>query len=143
MTISPVGTPNALVFHFKHNGVLHEHVILLTVHAVDIPRVPPEKRIKTESLGQGFYRLEVFCGFMETPDVPKSVKQFNHLDIQIDSSRVTYYLGRETLLTTGRSKMMRWRKRLFAFMSRNVQTPTVYFRLPPDRVIELGVEIEF
>jgi len=91
MTISPVGTPTALTFHFKHNGVLHEHVVLLTVHALDIPRVPSEKRIKTEALGQGFYRIEVFFGFMETPNVPRSLLRVEHPDIRFDPGRITYY----------------------------------------------------
>ena len=143
MTISPAGTPNALMVHFRHTGVLYEQVVLLTIHTTDVPRVLPDKRLKATRLGQGFYRIELFFGFMETPQVPRSLLRFEHPDIRIDSDRTTYYLGRETLLTTGRSKMMQWRKRLFAFISRNVQTPTVYFGLPPDRVIELGVEIEF
>ena len=142
MTISPVGIPGSLLYYFKHIPVLHENVILLTVHTLDVPRVPREDRIKIESLGKGFYRLEVACGFMETPDVPKSILRMREPEILIDPRKTTYYLGRETLLPTGRSRMMMWRKRLFAFISRNVQTPTVYFGLPPAQVIELGVEME-
>jgi KUP system potassium uptake protein len=142
MTIAPVGVPRALLYHFRHNHVLHEVVVILTVHSLDIPRVPPHERTKVEELGQGFYRVEVFYGFMETPDVPESLLRMDYPDLRVDPNRTTYFLSRETLLTTGRSRMMRWRKRLFAFLSRNVQTPAVYFGLPPDRVIELGVEIE-
>ncbi|MCJ7593284.1 MAG: KUP/HAK/KT family potassium transporter [Desulfobacterales bacterium] len=142
MTISPVGAPSPLIHHFKHNHVLHEQVILLTIRAVDYPRVPPDERLKFQELGQGFYRLQAFHGFMETPQVPRIMRQLEQVGIQTDPAATTFFLGRETMLTTGRSRMMRWRKLLFAFLSRNVQTPTVYFSLPPERVIELGIELE-
>ena len=142
MTISSVGIPGSQLYLFKHIHVLHEHIIFLTVNTLDIPKVPQEDRINIEFLGNGFYRLEIACGFMETPNVPQSILRIKQHDMPIDPERTTYYLGRETLFSTGRSRMMMWRKRLFAFISRNVQTPTVYFGLPPDRVIELGVEIE-
>ena len=142
MTISPTGAPAPLIHHFRHNHVLHETVILLTVHAADVPWVRASERLKLKVLGQGFYRLEALYGFMETPNVPRIMHQLEHLDVETDPSTTTYFLGRETLLTTGKSKMMTWRKLLFAFMSRNIQTPTVYFGLPPDRVIELGVEVQ-
>jgi KUP system potassium uptake protein len=143
MTISPIGTPSALVHHFKHNQVLHDQVLLLTIRTSDIPKVSADDRLHLENLGQGFYRIQALYGFMETPDVPKIMRHLNQLDIKTDPATTTYYLGRETLLTTGRSQMGHWRKALFALISRNIQTPTVYFRLPPDRVVELGVEIEF
>lgn len=142
MTISPVGIPGSLIYYLKHTPVLHECVIMLNVHTLDIPRISREDRVKIEFLGKGFYRLEIAYGFMETPNVPEIILRIKHPGISIETSKTTYYLGRETLLPTGRSRMMMWRKRLFAFLSRNVQTPTVYFGLPPDRVIELGVEIE-
>ena len=143
MTISPVGTPASLLHHFRHNHVLHEQVVLLTIHAVDIPKVLPSERLKLQTLGQGFYRLEAYYGFMESPNVPKVMHQAQRLGLKTDPATATFYLGREILLTHGRSKMMRWRKVLFAFMSRNIQSQAVYFSLPPDRVIELGVEVEF
>lgn len=143
MTISSVGTPAALMHHFKHNRVLHEQVLILTIRAIDIPKVPQRDRLEIKVLGQGFYRIEALYGFMETPDVPRIMSQLTHSGIMIEPAETTYYLGRETLFITGKSRMMRWRKALFAFISRNIQTPTVYFRLPPDRVVELGVEIEF
>ena len=143
MTISPVGTPASLLHHFRHNHVLHEQVVLLTIHAVDIPKVLPSERLKLQTLGQGFYRLEAYYGFMESPNVPKVMHQAQRLGLKTDPATATFYLGREILLTHGKSKMMRWRKVLFAFMSRNIQSQAVYFSLPPDRVIELGVEVEF
>jgi len=143
MTISPVGTPAPLTHHFRHNHVLHEQVVLLSIIPVDVPHISPGERLTVEALGQGFYRLEAYYGFTESPHVPKIMHQAEHLGLKTDPATTTFYLGRETLLTTGKSRMMRWRKALFAFISRNIQSPAVYFRLPPDRVIELGVEVEF
>ncbi|MFH1488832.1 MAG: KUP/HAK/KT family potassium transporter [Pseudomonadota bacterium] len=143
MTISPVGTPAALMNHFKHNHVLHEQVLILTIRAIDIPKVPPGDRLGLKALGQGFYRLEALYGFMETPNVPRIMRRLTHLGIKTEPAMTTYYLGKETLLITGKWKVVRWRKALFALISRNIPTPTAYFRLPPDRVVERGMEIEF
>jgi KUP system potassium uptake protein len=142
MTVSPVGTPSALLHHIKHNHVLHEQVVLLSMRSVDVPSVPRDERLKLEDLGQGFYRLLGYYGFMETPNVPELMKMAERHGLVTEPMTTTYFLGRETLLTTGSSQMMRWRKALFAFMSRNAQTATVYFGIPLDRVIEIGVQIE-
>lgn len=142
MTVSPVGTPSALLHHVKHNHVLHEKIVLLSVRTVDTPTVPMEERLKIEDLGQGFYRFMAMYGFMEKPDVPEVLKLGGRLGIEMDPATTTFFLGRETLLTSGDSRMMRWRKSLFAFMSRNAQTATVFFGIPADRVIEIGVQIE-
>jgi KUP system potassium uptake protein len=95
-----------------------------------------------EDLGQGFYRFLAMYGFMEKPDVPEVLKLADRFGVEIDPATTTYFLGRETLLTSGDSKMMHWRKCLFTFMSRNAQTATVFFGIPVDRVIEIGVQIE-
>ncbi len=142
MTVSPVGTPSALLHHVKHNHVLHERVVLLSIRTVDTPTVPLDERLKMEDLGQGFYRFIGMYGFMEKPDVPEVLKLASRFGLEIDPATTTFYLGRETLLTSGSSTMMHWRKALFAFMSRNAQTATVFFGIPADRVIEIGVQIE-
>ncbi|NLI81399.1 MAG: potassium transporter Kup [Deltaproteobacteria bacterium] len=142
MTVSPVGTPSALLHHVKHNHVLHEKIVLLSVRTVDTPTVPMEERLKIEDLGQGFYRFMAMYGFMEKPDVPEVLKLGRRFGIEMDPATTTFFLGRETLLTSGDARMMRWRKSLFAFMSRNAQTATVFFGIPVDRVIEIGVQIE-
>ncbi len=142
LTVSPVGTPSALLHHVKHNHILHERVVLLSVRTVDTPTVPLDERLKMEDLGQGFYRFLAMYGFMERPDVPEVLKLAERFGVEIDPTTTTYFLGRETLLTSGDSKMMHWRKSLFAFMSRNAQTATVFFGIPVDRVIEIGVQIE-
>ena len=142
MTVSPVGTPSALLHHFKHNRMLHEKVVLLSVRSVDVPTVPARERLKIEELGQGFYRLLAFYGFMETPNAPRLMRKASHLGLDVDPATLTYFLGRETLTTGGDSKMMRWRKSLFVFMSRNAWTAPAFFGIPSGQVIEIGIQIE-
>jgi KUP system potassium uptake protein len=142
MTVSPVGVPSALLHHLRHNHVLHEKVIILSIRSGDVPSVPAGERVQIQELGQGFYRVLAFYGFMETPNVPDIMERASRLGLQTELFTTTYFLGRETLLTTGRSKMSQWRKSLFTFMARNAQTPMTYFGLPPDRVVEIGVQIE-
>jgi KUP system potassium uptake protein len=142
MTLSPVGTPPTLLHHVKHNHVLHEKVVLLSIITTDTPTVPAGERIKLTDLGQGFYRVEAFFGFMQKPNVPQIMKIVAQHGLVTDPMATTFYLGRETLLTSGKSKMMRWRKAFFAFMSRNAGNPTFYFGIPANRVVELGSQIE-
>jgi KUP system potassium uptake protein len=142
MTVSPVGTPSALLHHIKHNHMLHERVIILSIRSLDIPFAPPDKRLEIENLGQGFYRMLGFYGFMEAPDAPEFLRIAGRHGLFTKPMETTYFLGRETLLTSGRSKMTGWRKMLFALMVRNAQTAPAYFGIPPGRVIELGIQIE-
>jgi len=142
MTVSPDGTPAALLHHVKHNHVLHEKVILLSIRTLDIPSVPACDRLKLDHLGQGFYRILADYGYMEKPNIPEIMDMVSLMVVGIEPATTTYFLGRETLLTTGTSKMAGWRKALFAFMSRNASNPTSYFGIPPNRVVELGAQIE-
>lgn len=142
MTLSPVGTPPTLLHHVKHNHVLHEKVVLLSIINTDTPLVPAGERIKLLDLGQGFYRVEAFFGFMQKPNVPQIMKIVAQYGLVTDPMTTTFYLGRETLLIGGKSKMMRWRKSFFAFMSRNAGNPTSYFGIPANRVVELGSQLE-
>jgi len=142
MTVTPEGTPAALLHHVKHNHVLHEKVMLLSIRTLDIPSVPSCDRLKVDNLGQGFYRLLADYGYMEKPSIPEIMDMASIMVVGIEPTTTTYYLGRETLLTTGTSEMSSWRKALFAFMSRNASNPTSYFGIPPNRVVELGAQIE-
>ena len=142
MTLSPEGTPPTLLHHIKHNHVLHEQVVLLSIMSKDTPVVPVDERIQLNDLGQGFYRVEAFYGFMQKPNVPQIMKIAAQYGLVTDPMTTTFYMGRETLLIGGKSKMMRWRKALFAFMSRNAGNPTSYFGIPANRVVELGTQIE-
>jgi len=141
MSVSPMGIPVSLLHHYKHNQVLHEQVILLSIASTDTPTVPDRKKLHIVDLGQGFYRILASYGFMETPNIPTIMRLASMQGIVTDPARTSYYLGRESLLTGGDSKMMQWRKALFVYMSRNAGTPTAYFDIPPDRVVELGLQI--
>jgi KUP system potassium uptake protein len=139
MASSAVGTPPALLHHFKHSQSLHEQIVLLTVESVAVPEVSADARATIVDKGHGVVHVTLRYGFMEHPDVPRALRA-THL--ALDPARTSYYLGRETLLTDGPSKMARWRKWLFAFISRNARPATSYFALPANRVVELGQQID-
>lgn len=135
--------PPTLIHHLEHNKVLHEQVVILTVLTEDIPRVPASERIELKRLGQGFYRLIVRYGFMQSPNVPVILRECEPLGLVTSPETTTYYLGRETLISTEKvSGMPRWREKLFAFMARNALQATAFYNLPPDRVVELGQQVE-
>jgi KUP system potassium uptake protein len=142
MASNPNGVPPILLHHFKHNQVLHDQVVLLTVVGLHVPEVPVDKQVKVEDLGHGFYRVTVSYGFMQSPNVPRALDDCARQGLALPPERTSYYLGRETLLPTGRSRMARWRKLLFAFISRNARPATAYFGLPPNRVVELGMQVD-
>jgi KUP system potassium uptake protein len=143
MSLSPQGTPVTLLHHFKHNKVFHQHVVILSVTASDIPYVSEADRLDITDLGMGFFRIIARYGFMETPSVPEVMERARGEGLPIEPpADTTYFLGRESLLTTGKAKMAGFRKTLFALMSRNARPATAYFGLPPGRVVELGVQVE-
>jgi KUP system potassium uptake protein len=142
MTSTQGGIPAVLLHHFKHNKVLHQQVVLLSVVTEDVPVVSGKERIEYEELGHGFYRIVAHYGFMQTPNVMKTLRRAQLLGLQFDPQATSFYLGRETLLVTGKGKMAKWRKFLFAFLSRNSRTATAFFGLPPNRVVEMGAQIE-
>ena len=139
MASSAVGTPPALLHHFKHSQSLHERIVLLTVENVAVPEVSASARATIVDKGHGVVHVTLRYGFMEHPDVPHALAE---TDLALDPARTSYYLGRETLLTDGPSKMARWRKWLFVFISRNARPATSYFALPANRVVELGQQID-
>jgi KUP system potassium uptake protein len=136
------GIPNVLLHHVKHNKVLHRQVVLLSVATENVPFVVGNSSFSVRELGQGFYRVVARVGFMQQPNVPKVLARCERQGLTVDSADTTYYLGRQTLLTSGKSRVARWRKVLFAFLARNSRPPTVFFQLPPNRVVELGLQIE-
>ena len=116
--------------------------MLLSILSTDVPTVPVRERVKVEDLGWGFFRVVAHNGFMQRPNVPEIMKLASRFGLEINPAETTYYLGRITLFTQGDSKMMRWRKSLFAFMSRAAGSPTAYYNLPADRVVELGAQVQ-
>jgi KUP system potassium uptake protein len=142
MSISQDGMPQTLLHYFKHNEVLHERVLLLSVLPAETPTVALEDRLSMEDLGVGFYRIKANYGFMETPDIPAILDLVSSKGLPVDIYSSSFYLGRETMSTTGTAPMAQWRKKLFIFMSRNAWNATSFFNLPPDRVVELGNQVE-
>ena len=142
MSITPEGIPHTLLHHLKHNDALHERVLLLSILSAETPTVAPGDRVSVEDLGQGFYRIKANYGFMETPNMPRILKQVSKKGVAIDIHTTSFFLGRETLFATGPGTMARWRKKLFIFMARNSWNATSFFKLPPDRVVELGNQVE-
>jgi KUP system potassium uptake protein len=142
MSSTPAGIPNVLMHHMKHNQVLHQQVVLFSLETRPIPWVAPQRAIEVQALGHGFFRVVAAVGFMQFPDVPKLLALCAERGMVAQPMTTTYYLGRQTLLTSGASKLAYWRKLLFAFLSRNARTPTAFFNLPPNRVVELGLQIE-
>ena len=143
MTGLGTATPAALMHNVRHNHVLHEQVILLTVVTADTPHVPVDRRCRLEPLGRNFVRVWLDYGFMEEPDVPAALAEAaSRHGLRLDLATTTYFLGRETLLATKRPGMAQWREKLFVLMSKNATSPTAFFRLPPDRVVELGMQVE-
>lgn len=142
MTSNPEGVPPALLHFFKHAKVFHEKVVLLSVLTEHVPTVSRRKRVEIKDLGQGFFHVTGHYGFMQTPRVKDVLRQCIAAGLEIDRDDCSFFLGRETLLPTGRSGMMRWRKAIFVFLSRNARSAAMFFGLPPNRVVELGLQIE-
>jgi len=143
MTREPEGAPVVLLHHLKHNKVLHQQVVLLSILSEEVPEIPDAERITIKKLSQGFYRITARYGFMETTDVPKILARAREAGLDSKPLDTTYYLGREQLIPTGTTPLWRWRKKLFVFMSRNSRSATAFYGIPPNRVVELGAQIEF
>ncbi len=141
MTAQPKGTPPALAHNLQYNKVLHDRVVTLTVRTEPVPHVAPEDRAAVRYLGEGISDVSLRYGFMEDPDVPQGLRDALHKGLVVDDD-LTYFLGRETLLVTRRPGMALWRERLFVLMSRNAVRAVAFFRLPPERVVELGIQLE-
>jgi KUP system potassium uptake protein len=142
MTAQPTGTPPALVHNVRYNKVLHDHVIILTVTTAPRPYVPLDDQVAVEFLGNGIYNVRLQYGFMQDPDVPEALMHAIKLGLELDPGDVTFFLGRETIIVTRRQGMAVWREKLFVLMARNAVRATAFFRLPPERVVELGVQVE-
>jgi KUP system potassium uptake protein len=166
LTSDPSGAPPVLLHHLKHNKVLHDHVMLLSVLGEEIPQVDEKDRVRCRELGNGLYQVIAHYGFMETPDIPSVLatlgrESSNGRPIPVKVMETTFYLGRETLILMGGGRrkrkaappvdgssppverMAHWRKRLFILMTRNARSATAFFGLPPNRVVELGAQIQF
>ena len=137
------GTPLALLHNLKHNKVLHEQVVLLTVRTEEVPYLTnPRDRVALENLHEGFWRAQIHFGFMEKPNVPAALERVKQAGLRFDPMRTTYFIGRETILATRKRGLSSWRGSFFAWMTRNAGDVTSYFCLPPNGVVELGARVE-
>jgi KUP system potassium uptake protein len=142
MTGNPEVVPTALLHNIEHNQVLHEQAVLMTVRTQDIPYVPEDRRVEVAALDAGFFRVVVRYGFLDQPDVPRALELCQAHGLRTDPTRVSYFLGRETLIPTPRPPMGPAEARVFAFLSAGSQSATAYFQIPPERVVELGTQLE-
>jgi KUP system potassium uptake protein len=142
LTARSDAVPHALLHNLLHNQVLHEQIVLLTVASEDLPRVLPERRFEVEAYGDGFFRVILHFGFMEEPDVPEALRLCHLNELDFSPMSTTWFLSRETVVASKRFGMARWREALFAFLLRNANSNLRFFRLPLNRVIELGTQVE-
>jgi KUP system potassium uptake protein len=139
---SPDGTPPALVHNLAHNKVLHEKVVFLTVITEEVPHVPEAERVVVKRLGKSFHGVTARYGFMDEPEIADILDacRLQGLDIRVEGS--TFFLGRETLIASGRPGMAIWREKVFSFMSRNALRATAFYKIPPEQVFEVGAQVE-
>lgn len=136
------GVPVPLLHNLKHNKVLHETIALLTIKTVEVPFVGKKERVKIDTLGSQFYRIVADYGFMETPKIKHILEACRDKGIPFSIQETTFVLGRETILPTGDPNLPVWREKIFAVMSRNAERPTAFFKIPPNQVIEVGIQVE-
>ncbi len=142
MTSTAEGVPPALLHNLKHNKVLHERNLLLTVAIADVPEVPAAERVEVIDLGDDFFRVILHYGFMQQPDVPAALKRIEACGQPLRMMETSFFLSRQTLLPAARPGMPLWRETIFAWMLRNAESAMSFFRLPSNRVIELGSQVE-
>ncbi len=142
LTAGREGVPHAMLHNLSHNKVLHERVILLTVTTEDVPYVPDANRLEVATMGEGFYRMTVRYGFKDEPDLPVALQLPNALGLEFSLMETSFFLSRQTIVPTKAPGMALWREKLFAAMSRNAASATEFFRIPTNRVVELGTQIE-
>ncbi len=142
LTSTRQGVPHALLHNLKHNKVLHERILILTVVIDEVPFVRTEDRVEVTDLGENFYRLALHYGFMQQPDIPTALKHVDNCGPEIRMMDTSFFLARQTLLPSARPGMPIWREQLFAWMLRNAETAMEFFNLPTNRVVELGSQVE-
>ena len=142
MAGDPWGVPVPLLHNIKHNKVLHERIAILTIMTKEVPSISKLARVDIQEIIPNFYRILVYYGFMETPKMKHILEACRQKNIHFNVNETTFVLGRETILPSNDPSMSLWQESLFAFMSRNAQRPTAFFKIPPNQVIEVGIQIE-
>jgi KUP system potassium uptake protein len=144
ITESSQSTPPILLHHLKHNQVLHEQVLLLSVRTERIPWVAPAQQLKVKPLDQGFYRVDIHMGFKQNCSLPVALRMAERLGLKVDLDKTTFYIGAESLIPTPNVPgMVLWRERIFAFLSRNAARRTDFYEIPSERVVVLGMQVDF
>jgi len=141
LTANPDVVPHALLHSIKHYKSLHERVVLLSVTTLDVPHVPISQRVVVEPVDARFHKVKVFFGFMDEPDVPALLEWCGEQALRLDPMDTSFFLGRESLIPTIGADMALWREKMFVAMHRNAGSVVNYFRLPPNRVVELGSQV--
>ena len=141
LTQNPQCVPHAMLHNLKHNKVLHERVVLATMKIEDIPHVASEERVSVEKLPQEFYRVLIRYGFKDDPDLPRELALCATEGLVLDAMDTSYFVGKEALISTHNAEMAYWRTKLFVGMFRNADSASNYFKLPPNRVVELGAQV--
>lgn len=142
LTADPDSAPTALMHNLKHNRVLHERNIILTIRTEDTPRVARHERVEIERLSDSFIRVIAHYGFMETPSVPKIFDQARRKDLNVDFPATSFFLSRRSLKPTSKTQMPRWQEALFIWLAGQAEDATEYFRIPTDRVVEVGTQVQ-
>jgi KUP system potassium uptake protein len=141
LTSDPTTAPVALMHNLKHNKVLHDRNVILTVTTAETPRVPESERVAIEQISDDFKRVTVNYGFMETPNVPKALGVCRKQGLKFDIMSTSFFLGRRSVVASATSGMPLWQDRIFIFLLRNAANPTDFFHIPPGRVVELGAQV--
>jgi KUP system potassium uptake protein len=142
LTANQDGVPHALLHNLKHNKVLHERNVILTVETLETPTAEADERVAVQPLGDDFYKLTIRFGFAEDPDLPAQLERVKSCGVPFDLMDTTFFLSRESIVATDRPGMPLWRDRLFAFMQRNATPATAFFQIPGNRLVELGTQVE-
>jgi KUP system potassium uptake protein len=142
MTARYLSIPHALQVNFEHNQALHERIVLLTISTADIPTIPDQERIDIDQMNQGFYRITAHYGFMETPNVPQILSLCKLKNLDINPQSASFFIGRETLIPSNKPDLNPLQEKIFLLMFRNASSPIQYFKVPPERVVELGMQFE-
>ena len=141
LTSDPDVAPVALMHNLKHNKVLHEKNIILTVHTAETPRVKEDNRVTIEPINDDFKKVTINYGFMESPNLPKALGLCRKLGLKFDIMATSFFLGRRSVVASAQSGMPLWQDKLFIFLMRNAANPTDFYKIPPGRVVELGTQV--
>jgi KUP system potassium uptake protein len=141
MQTDPIFAPSALMHNLKHNRVLHDILVFVTVETVDTPRVSADERVSVKPLPLGAFLVEARFGYMEQPDVPQALRMCEPHGLSIDPRQASYFMGRRTIKMSARSALPFWQQRLFIMLSSQSARAIDFFRIPPDRVVELGMQL--